>query len=79
MNRPEVRARDGIAPSPHPLYRSHAVVDHSDLPMFAVFYNVRLALHVYFLLLIVHCLPSRVDEVEEVEPQRRWPGKRALQ
>jgi len=79
MNRPEVRARDGIAPSPHPLYRPHAVVDHSDLPMFAVFYNVRLALHVYFLLSLVHCLPGRVDELEEVEPQRCWREKRPLQ
>jgi hypothetical protein len=27
----------------------------------------------------VHCLPGRVDELEEVEPQRCWREKRPLQ
>jgi hypothetical protein len=31
------------------------------LSMVAVFYNTRLALHLYFPLLVVHFLPGRVD------------------
>ena len=34
------------------------------LSMVAVFYNTRLALYLYFLLLVVHFLPGRVDMLE---------------
>ena len=43
------------------------------LPTAAVFYNTRLALYLYFLLLVVHFLPGRID----LPPAAR-PGPRPL-
>lgn len=40
------------------------------LSMVAVFYNTRLALYLYFLLLVVHFLPGRVDMTADPEVSR---------
>jgi uncharacterized membrane protein len=40
------------------------------LSMAAVFYNTRLALYLYFLLLVIHFLPGRVDMADPPEQER---------
>jgi uncharacterized membrane protein len=46
------------------------------LSIVAVFYNTRLALYLYFLLLVVHFLPGRVDMPEPSDPPAAGNGHR---